>query len=117
MADATYELEVNVTTTNVWTQLLQQGGAAYTVPIGRTADVRWLTAISLGANIATAEFALSSGSSVADVSRACAPIPLTQYETLKDSDGHALKDGYGVWARAVGTSPNVTFRAYILENS
>lgn len=112
----TRQLVVNITTTNTWTQLKDLAtAAAYTVAAGARADIKWLDAKNLGANAATVEFAISTDSTITDDERLWPPVSLAQYEHKEDDKGHVLPATFGLWARAVGTTPNVTFMGYVLE--
>jgi len=112
----TRQLSVNITTTNTWTQLKDIAtGAVYAAPAGGRADVRWLKAINYDTDAVTVEFALSVTSTITDDERLLPPISITQYQQVRDTDGLVLPATWGLWARAVGTTPNATFLAFVLE--
>ena len=112
----TRQLSVNITTTNTWTQLKDLATAAvYAAPAGGRADLKWLKAINFDADIVTVEFAISTTSTITDNERIIPPIPLTTDESLFDDSGSVLPATFGLWARAVGTTPNATFLAFVLE--
>jgi hypothetical protein len=115
-SQVTRQLSVNITTTNTWTQLNDLAtAAAYTVGAGARADVKWLRAINYGVNLATVEFAISVNNTITDNERIIPPVPLTTGESLFDDSGSVMAETWGLWARAVGTTPNVTFLAFVLE--
>lgn len=110
------QLVINITTTNTWTQLTEgAGGSAYTVPASSRGDIKLLSANNLGANSATVTFGRGANSTIDDNERIWPSIPLATGEFAEDDDIHVLRTGEGLWARAVGTTPNVTFNATILE--
>ena len=112
------QLTINVTASNTWTQLIQgHGGSAYTVPGGGRADIKLLEAINLGANAATVTFAIAPTSTIADDERIWPSPSLNAGEFAQDDDVQVMQAGEGLWARAIGTTPNVTFRASVLESA
>lgn len=110
------QLVINITTTNTWTQLTEGvGGSAYAVPASGRADIKFLSANNLGANSANVSFAIRSDPSIADGNRVWPNPLLATGEYANDDDVHVMRAGEKLWARAVGTTPDVTFRASILE--
>jgi hypothetical protein len=114
MASETKQLTVNVTASNTWTQLILLGGGAYIVA-GLRASFKNLRATNLGANSVTVEFALSPTSTITDDERLNAPVTLATLESWTDGGPFAAPTSYGLWGRAVGAAPNVTFAATALE--
>jgi len=116
MTTTARQLTVNITTTNTWTQLTEgHGGSAYNVPAGGRADIKELRAINIGANSTKVIFAISSDSTISDDERVWQEPAILTGEMIRDDDVHVMRAAEGLWARATGTSPNVTFRADILE--
>lgn len=111
------QLTINITLTNTWTQFTEGvGGSAYTVPVGGHADIRLLSANNLGANDANVSIAVNANSTITDAMRIWPNPPLATGEYADDDDIHVMRAGQALWARAVGTSPDVTFCATILES-
>lgn len=119
MSDTERQLTVNITTTNTWTQLLEgNGGAVYAVPSGSRAILAALWAGNIDTDSVTVEFAISINSTIDDAERILLPKTLLtneEYEAAPVGRRDALLSAEGVWGRAVGTTPNVTFRATIME--
>lgn len=110
------QLVVNITVSNTWTQLLEgAGGSAYAVPSGARAEMRLISARNLGANSAVVDFAISTDSTISDVERFDPSPTLLTGEFAMDNAVYIIRALEGVWVRATGTSPNVSFRASILE--
>lgn len=109
-------LAVNITTTNTWTQLSDEAGT-YTVPnlARHTGTIIGWGAANLGPNAATVEIAFSADSSIADVERMYAPVSLATATNYESYAPRRLRAGEGLWARAVGVAPNVTFWATVDE--
>ncbi len=110
-----FGLVANLTVSGTWVQLTKIGGAAYAVPANGETKVRWLRALNIGANAAAVQFAFSTDITIADNELATPSISLATGESLEDDRGDSLPVSYGIWARAVGTSPNVTVRAFAFE--
>lgn len=118
MGTVTRQLVLNITTTNVWTQMLQgNGGAAYVIPSGGRGIVKSLTAMNLDSNSGTVEFAISTNSTIADAERVWPPITVPAGGVAQDEHNvtYPMQSLEGVWCRVVGTTPNATFRADVLE--
>jgi len=117
MATQTRQLVINITASATWTQLVEgNGGAAYAVPTGGRADTRLMEVLNLGANTATVLLAISTNNTIADTERiGPASLVLLTSEYASSSDVHVIQQGEGVWAKATGSSPNVTVRCSILE--
>jgi hypothetical protein len=120
MAVTGRELVINITTTNTWTQLLtSKGGAAYTAPVGGRFDISTINVQNRDASDSvTIEIAISANGTIDDDEHIWPyPIALAAKESARDDDRHIAIAGEGLWARAVGTTPNVTVRATGLEMS
>lgn len=112
----TVELNVNITASNTWTQVNDQStGSPYTVSASSRCDVRDITMMNLGANSATVEYAISPDSSVSDAERKLPPVSVPSGGHYEGSRQHTMPETFGLWARVVGTSPNVTVSAQGLE--
>lgn len=112
----TRQLVVNVTTTNTWTQMLEgNGGAAYTVPVGARADTRLISAFNLDSDSVVVSFAISTNGTIADAERILQSPQLDEGDYAEEDSVQIIQAGEGLWVRATGTTPNVTFRASILE--
>ena len=116
MASQTKSLVVNVTTTNTWTQMLdEETAAAYTVPVGGRADLRALMASNLDSDSGVIDFAISDNGTITDVERGLPSATLAAGEYALWDSVLVIPTGKGVWVRVTGTTPNTTFRASILE--
>lgn len=112
----TRQLTINITTTNTWTQLTEKvGGSAYTVPGGGRMSIKNLTANNLGANSANVSYAINSNSTITDAMRIWPNPLLATGEYAADDSVFVMEAGQALWARAVGTTPDVTFNASGLE--
>lgn len=112
----TRQLVANLTSSGTWVQLTQGvGGSAYTVPTGSQATTRLISGLNLGANAVTVDLAISTNNTIADGERILRPIELGVDYSFDTDDVHIIGAGEGLWARATGTSPNVTIRASALE--
>lgn len=110
------QLSINITTTNTWTQL-KAAGSNYAVPVAGRGVAKSLSAINLDVTSATVEFGISVNSTIDDVEKVWPPIAVQPGYSIQDQHNvtHAMEASQAVWARAVGTTPNVTFRADVLE--
>ena len=119
MASEARQLTINLTASGTWTQLKEgSGGSNYAVPTGGRADVAFMEVLNLGANTATVLLAISTNNTIADDERMGFPsLVLLTLEYANSSDKHVIRTGEALWAKATGTSPNVTVRASILEVS
>jgi len=119
MAETIRQTVVNVTTTNTWTQLTEgAGGSAYAIPAGGKGIAKSLKAINLDSDPVTVEFAISTDGTISDAERIWPPVNLSsQYDQAMDEHNvtYAMQENEALWGRAVGTTPNVTFRADVLE--
>lgn len=112
----TVELSLNITTTNTWTQLLDQStGLAYTVPASTRCDIRDITAMNLDTDSVTFEYAIGPDITITDAEKKLPPITLAAGSHYEGSRQHTIPVGMGLWARVVGTTPNVTVSAQGLE--
>lgn len=111
-----FGLVANLTSTGTWVQLAKVGGAAYAVPANGETKVRWLRGLNIHAtNAAAVQFAFSTDITIADDELATPAISLAAGESLEDDRGDVLPPTYAIWARATGTNPNVTVRAFAFE--
>lgn len=110
-----FGLVANLTSTGTWVQLAKINGAVYAVPANGETKVRWLRAMNLGANTAAVQFAFSPNGTIADDEVATSSISLATGESLEDERGDSLPVTYAIWAKATGTTPNVTVRAFAFE--
>lgn len=116
MANTTRSLVVNVTTTNTWTQMLEEVAAtAYTVPGGGRASMVTFIALNLDSDSVVIDFAISSDGTITDIERGFPSATLATGETALWDSTVIIPAAKGVWVRATGTTPNTTFRASILE--
>jgi hypothetical protein len=116
MAISVKQLRVNITETNTWTQLTDAStGSVYAVPASSRADIKLLTAENLGANDADVSFAISADSTITDVEREWPDPTLATGEFAIDDSVRLIPASQALWARATGTTPNVTFKATVLE--
>jgi len=116
MASVTKSLVVNVTASNTWTQMLNEAtAAAYTVPTGGRADLRALMASNLDSDSGVVDFAISADGTISDAERGFPSATLATGEYALWDAVQVIVENKGVWVRVVGTTPNVTFRASILE--
>jgi len=116
MATTTKSLVVNVTTTNTWTQMLDEAtAAAYAVPAGGRADLRSLMALNLDTDSAVVDFAISADGTISDAERGFPSATLATGEYALWDAVQVVVENKGVWVRTTGTTPNTTFRASILE--
>lgn len=114
----TVELFLNITASNTWTQVLDQStGSAYTVSASSRCDVRDVSALNLGANPVTFEYGIGPDATITDAERKLTPVTLAAGSHYEGSRQHTIPAGMGLWARAVGTSPNLTVSAQALEIS
>lgn len=112
----TVELNLNVTTSNTWTQVLdQETGLAYTVPVGARCNVRDITGINLDAEAVTFEYAIGPDATITDAEKKIPPITIPSGGHYEGSRQHTIPESMGLWVRAVGTTPNLTVSAQGLE--
>lgn len=92
------------------------GGSVYAVGAANTAIASGLIAMNLDVTSVTIEFAISINSTIVDNERCLPPITLAPGDFFSFADIKlAMRATEGMWCRAVGTTPNATFRASVLE--
>lgn len=119
MSDTERNLSVNITTTNVWTQMTEgAGGSVYAVPTGARALLASLTLINLDSDSVVVEVAISVNGTITDDERILPPTTLLQNEMLTfgaDGEREVMRSTEAIWVRGTGTTPNLTGRGAILE--
>lgn len=114
----TIEFSLSITSSGAWTQVNDQETAApYVVSASSRCDVRDITLMNLGANAAAVQYAISASSPSGSADIKLSPITVPAGGHYEGSRQHTLHAGFSLWAKATGTSPDVTVSAQGLEIS